>query len=197
MRGTSARRVVRQTLSARLHAPHASPSVGATCTRFGSQSVEPPRDNRPSCVPLRLGSAVAAARVGLSGAAERRAALRLAAASLAFANAALRTRCCRTPRSRRRPATAATVWWLQAQFGIVLPPPAGVCLRGRLSSNVLQHRTPALLSYRRRASYTAPRRQSSAQRSGVRPHSAHRWKQRGPYVVLSGCLKPATQRAPS
>ena len=47
--------------------------------------------------------------------------------------------CGLTPRSRRRPATAATVWPLQAQFGIVLPRPAGVCLRGRLSSNVRPH----------------------------------------------------------
>jgi hypothetical protein len=44
-----------------------------------------------------------------------------------------------TPRSRRRPATAATVWPFQAIVGIVLARPAGVCLHGRLSSNVRRH----------------------------------------------------------
>jgi hypothetical protein len=43
------------------------------------------------------------------------------------------------PSLKRRPATAATVWRLQAKVGIVLPSPAGAYLRGRLSSNVRQH----------------------------------------------------------
>jgi hypothetical protein len=51
-----------------------------------------------------------------------------------------RLRCCAlTGRSRRRPATAATAWPLQAKFAIVFPRPVGVCLHGRLSSNVRPH----------------------------------------------------------
>ncbi len=40
---------------------------------------------------------------------------------------------------KRRPTTAATAWPLQAMSVIVLPRPSGVCLRGRLSSNVRPH----------------------------------------------------------
>jgi hypothetical protein len=43
------------------------------------------------------------------------------------------------PSLKRRPATAAAVWRLQAAVNIILPPPAGVCLHGRLSSNVRRH----------------------------------------------------------
>jgi hypothetical protein len=50
------------------------------------------------------------------------------------------------PSLKRRPATAATVWPLQAKADIVLAWPAGICLRGRLSSNVRpQMRTPLAL----------------------------------------------------
>ena len=73
------------------------------------------------------------------------------------------------PSLKRRPATAATVWPLQAMVEIVLPRPAGVCLHGRLSSNVRRHVTtscpptpecrsnagkPSSLSGQRRASTT-------------------------------------------
>jgi len=45
------------------------------------------------------------------------------------------------PSLKRGPATAATVWPLQAKVGIVLARPAGVCLHGPLSSNVRRHAT--------------------------------------------------------
>jgi len=45
------------------------------------------------------------------------------------------------PSLKRGPATAATVWPLQAKVGIVLPRPAGVRLHGPLSSNVRHHTT--------------------------------------------------------
>jgi len=66
-----------------------------------------------------------------------------------------RRKCGLTPRSRRRPATAATVWPLQAMVEIVLPRPAGVCLHGRLSSNVRPRRNK-LFGARGAASATAP-----------------------------------------
>jgi hypothetical protein len=52
-----------------------------------------------------------------------------------------RHECRLTPRSRRRPATAATVWPLRAAVNIIPSRPAGGFLRGRLSSNVRRHQT--------------------------------------------------------
>ena len=47
-----------------------------------------------------------------------------------------------TTRSTTGPATAAAVWRLQAKVGIVLPSPAGVCLRSPVSSNVRHRQHP-------------------------------------------------------
>ena len=95
-----------------------------------------------------------------------------------------------TPRSRRRPATAATAWPLQAQFGIVLPRPSGVCLHGRLSSNVRHQRRPSH-SLRQQAAAGVPCRPWREQaRSGSLRLERTRATKRG----LRYCLKPTSCR---
>ena len=75
-----------------------------------------------------------------------------------------------TPRSRRRPATAATVWPLQAKLGIVLPRTAGACLHGRLSSNVRPHtNTHTRGTHARRARKKNARQPLDAARSSTAP----------------------------
>ncbi len=68
------------------------------------------------------------------------------------------------PSLKRRPATAAVTWPLQAPVASCLPRPSAICLRGRLSSNVRPHRTSALVA--RSAAKTKASPRASARSSG-------------------------------